>query len=67
MGRRDALAHHPAGDGDELEIDVGDAVGVDLARHLRDAIAPPVGRQELFELSGHRHPAGMRRNSVHQE
>jgi hypothetical protein len=67
MRRRDALAHHTAGDGDELEVDVGDGVGIDLARHLLYAITAPFGRQQLFEFGGHGHPAGVKRNSVHQE
>ena len=39
--RGDPLAHHPAGDGDELVVDVGDAELVDFAAHLAHLLRAP--------------------------
>ena len=53
MLRGDALAHDPAGDGDELVVHVGDALGVDLFAHLRDELFPTRLSGERLEVSRH--------------
>jgi hypothetical protein len=54
VGGRDSLAHHPAGDGDELEVDEGDAVGLDAAADLLDLLLPAILFDEAFEVGGDR-------------
>ncbi len=54
VGGRDPLAHDPTGDRDELEVDEGDAVGVDAAADLLDVLVPAVLFDETLEVGGHR-------------
>ncbi len=49
---RDALAHDPTRDGDELVVHVGDALGVDLLANLRDGLFPSRLIDERLEV-GH--------------
>ena len=46
-----ALAHDPAGDRDELVVDVGDALGVDAAADVGHLLRPPRGLDELVEVA----------------
>ncbi len=58
LGGRYPLSHHPAGDRDELVVDVRDALVVDPAPDLLDAFVAPVLGQESFEIcrhAGHHH------------
>src|SRR5690606_19740480 len=50
---RDALADDPAGDGDELEVDVLDLAFVDLATHLGDLFLAAGLSDELLEIGAH--------------
>jgi hypothetical protein len=69
VGGRNSLAHDPAGDRDELEVDERDAVGVDAAADLFDLLLPAVQFDETFEVGGDRtlllpDPRPTRRNPV---
>ena len=48
-----ALAHDPPGDRDELVVDVGDALGVDLRADTLDRVGATVGVNEPFEVGTH--------------
>ena len=52
--RDDALAHHAAGDGDLLEEDVLDALGLDAPRELLDLLAAAGLVARLLERRGRR-------------
>ena len=51
--RGHALPHDPAGDGDELVVDVGDPRRVDSPAHLGHALRAPVCVDELLEIGRH--------------
>ena len=53
MRGRDPLAHDPAGDRDELEVDVRDAFAGDAARDGVDGLGPAGFVHELFEIRRH--------------
>ena len=51
--RRYALAHDPAGDRDELVVDVLDSLGVDAPAHVTDQLVTAVRLHETVEVSRH--------------
>ena len=53
MGGGNSLAHDAPGDGDELEVDVGDAFALNTTRHLFDRLGPPVFIHEALEVCRH--------------
>jgi hypothetical protein len=53
VGRRNPLAHDPAGDGDELVVDVGDALGVDPLPDVLDGVCTSVGIDEALQVGRH--------------
>ena len=62
VGRGHALAHDPAGDGDELVVDVRHARGVDLLAHALDELIAPRGTYEPFEVGRHQRPPDLARH-----
>src|SRR5262249_45047251 len=56
VGRGHALAHDPAGDRDELVVDVRDARRVDLLTNLLDEVIAPLGTHEPLEVGRHQRP-----------
>ena len=55
VGGRDALAHDPSGDRDELEVDVGDALGLNAPGHLVHRLAAAVAVHVALEVRRHQH------------
>ena len=54
MGGRDPLAHDATGDGDELEVHVGDALGLNATRHFLDVLAGREAQEALTAREGRR-------------
>ena len=50
VGGGDPFPHDAAGDRDELEVDVGDALALNPTGHLFDRLVPPVLIHEAFEV-----------------
>jgi len=50
---RHALAHDPAGDRDELVVDVADALGINLCADALNRVGATIGGNEPFEVCAH--------------